>query len=101
MALNESTKDAYDYEEENHSVEEMQCLMDKLEWEQARMRGEMERSCPPHFDTLSCWPSVREGVVATIPCFSELRGVAYDSSSRWSLSKVSHNNDIHAQSLHT
>jgi len=54
--------------------------MDSLEWEQAKLEGKVGRTCPPFWDTISCWPPVAEGGRATISCFSHLRGVAYDSS---------------------
>ena len=87
------------------SHEELICHLESLEWEQARLRGEVGRTCPPFWDRyrynisffvslfvfvsvnpfpcrISCWPPVPEGAMATIPCFSHLRGVAYDTSSR-------------------
>lgn len=54
--------------------------MDRLEWDQARIRGEVGRMCPPFYDRISCWPPVPEGATATIPCFSHMMGVAYDTS---------------------
>ena len=32
------------------SDEEVQCHMDRLEWEQARLVGELGRTCPPFYD---------------------------------------------------
>ena len=39
-----------DYSDEYYSDEEVQCQMDRLEWEQARLKEEVGRTCPPFYD---------------------------------------------------
>lgn len=36
--------------------------------------------CAPDFDTISCWPWTSPATWAIMPCFSEFKGVPYDSS---------------------
>ena len=41
----------YNYEDlPSYSDEEVQCHMDRLEWEQAKLTGEVGRTCPPFWD---------------------------------------------------
>lgn len=40
----------------------------------------MERSCPPLFDSISCWPRTAPATTAILPCFSEFKGVQYDAT---------------------
>ncbi|XP_058054214.1 diuretic hormone receptor-like isoform X1 [Anopheles bellator] len=37
-------------------------------------------SCPSFFDMVSCWPRTPPGTLAVLPCFSEFKGVQYDTS---------------------
>ncbi|XP_055623581.1 diuretic hormone receptor-like [Toxorhynchites rutilus septentrionalis] len=37
-------------------------------------------ACPSSFDSISCWPRTPPGTLAILPCFSEFKGVQYDSS---------------------
>ena len=54
MTQNISSEHGDDYDDEYFSDEEVQCLMDRLEWEQARLGegqvGEVGRTCPPFYD---------------------------------------------------
>ncbi|GFR19262.1 g_PROTEIN_RECEP_F2_3 domain-containing protein [Trichonephila clavata] len=36
--------------------------------------------CTVNWDGVSCWPSTLAGSTSTVPCFSELNGVKYDTS---------------------
>ncbi|XP_062540721.1 diuretic hormone receptor-like isoform X3 [Armigeres subalbatus] len=40
----------------------------------------MELSCPPLFDSVSCWPRTPPATTAILPCFSEFKGVQYDTT---------------------
>nr|XP_029725840.1 diuretic hormone receptor-like isoform X2 [Aedes albopictus] len=40
----------------------------------------LELSCPPLFDTISCWPRTPPATTAVLPCFSEFKGVQYDAT---------------------
>ncbi|KXJ74602.1 hypothetical protein RP20_CCG013317 [Aedes albopictus] len=40
----------------------------------------LELSCPPLFDTISCWPRTPPATMAVLPCFSEFKGVQYDAT---------------------
>ena len=50
LTPNISSEHGDDYDDEYFSDEEVQCHMDRLEWEQARLVGEVERTCPPFYD---------------------------------------------------
>ena len=50
MTQNNSSEHDDDYDDEYLSDEEVQCHMDRLEWEQARLKGEVGRTCPPFYD---------------------------------------------------
>ncbi|XP_065094097.1 diuretic hormone receptor-like isoform X1 [Ochlerotatus camptorhynchus] len=40
----------------------------------------LELSCPPLFDSISCWPRTPSATTAVLPCFSEFKGVQYDTT---------------------
>ncbi|XP_021696804.1 diuretic hormone receptor isoform X4 [Aedes aegypti] len=40
----------------------------------------LELSCPPLFDSISCWPRTPPATTAVLPCFSEFKGVQYDAT---------------------
>ena len=50
MTQNISSEHDDDYDDEYLSDEKVQCHMDRLEWEQARMMVEVGRNCPPFYD---------------------------------------------------
>ena len=50
MTQNISSEHGDDYDDEYFSDEEVQCHMDRLEWAQARLVGEVGRTCPPFYD---------------------------------------------------
>ena len=56
MTQNSSSEyDDYDDNDEYLSDEEVQCHMDRMEWEQARLVGEVGRTCPPFYDRQANW----------------------------------------------
>jgi len=71
------------------SVQEFECHQNRLDWDQLKSLGLVNRTCPPFWDRISCWPPVEEGVTASIPCPTELRGIAYDTSKSAYLSCLS------------
>ena len=59
---------------------QLKCLLARQEWEAGRGGAELlSQSCPPHWDSILCWPPVRAGRVARLPCPALLRGVLYDT----------------------
>ena len=47
---NASSNYGDDFKDEYISENEIQCHMDRLVWEQARLEGEVGRTCPPFYD---------------------------------------------------
>ena len=48
MTKNISSEHGDEYDDE--CLSEVQCHVDRLEWEQARLVGEVGRTCPPFYD---------------------------------------------------
>ncbi|XP_049542361.1 diuretic hormone receptor-like isoform X1 [Anopheles darlingi] len=55
--------------------------------ERCRLQQQLEEElpapdgdCPTFFDLVSCWPRTPPGTLAVLPCFSEFKGVQYDTS---------------------
>ena len=40
-------------------------------------------SCSRSWDSLLCWPETNFGTVAELPCFEELNGLKYDTTSNF------------------
>ena len=49
-AQNITSEGGDEFMDEYFSENEMQCHMDRLVWEQARLEGEVGRTCPPFYD---------------------------------------------------
>lgn len=60
----------------NMSTAERCRLQQQLEEELPAPDGD----CPTFFDLVSCWPRTPPGTLAVLPCFSEFKGVQYDTS---------------------
>ncbi|XP_074597183.1 diuretic hormone receptor-like isoform X2 [Brevipalpus obovatus] len=60
---------------------ELACRLAAInETQNTQFRFGKSKHCPTTWDTLSCWPQTPADRFAVIPCFSELRGIPYDSS---------------------
>lgn len=56
----------------------------KLSLQQQQQRNPQEREfgCEIDWDTVLCWPFTLAGNLARLPCFEELNGIQYDSTSK-------------------
>lgn len=65
-------------------VQQLECLLDQELDEQHRSQETLPSPlCKRVWDKLLCWPPTPPGTIARLPCFSELNGIHYDTSSKF------------------
>lgn len=58
-----------------------------------------EAMCPRTWDSLLCWPPTAAGTMAQLPCFSELNGIKYDTTSKCHVVLLCNNFRYHETAL--
>lgn len=51
--------------------------------QQYKSSSSKELICAPVWDSLLCWPATAAGSLSVQPCFDELNGIKYDTTSKF------------------
>ncbi|XP_055531604.1 diuretic hormone receptor-like isoform X2 [Wyeomyia smithii] len=71
----EDSGDGFHLSTDSNESAEVRCLM---QWQSEGLLT--DAACPSFFDSVSCWPRTPPATLAVLPCFSEFKGVQYDST---------------------
>ena len=90
----ENNDDEYEY----YSEDEYQCHLDKRIWEEAKLQGQMDPSCPPYYDRHALLISDKTDYVLPL-LLSKKIFISYCDDSRWNNEPITVGSHAGLQSL--
>lgn len=75
---------------QHSDVQDLEHLLGELNENQTELSCELRKrlpqvfvpGCSVDFDTVLCWPQTPANTVALLPCFHQLNGIRYDTTSK-------------------